>query len=407
MALEVVRDGGGGNSGSRSRRAPAEGVGEVRATLHLGRLWGIRVGLHWSVLAIVVLLVFGIGFAGFPVAYPGYGVAAYLFAGLFAAVAFLVSLLAHEMAHALVARREGQRVEGVTLWMLGGLASLRGQSRSPGAELRVAGVGPLTSVLVAAVFGLATWLLLGVAAAPLLVGVLAYLALVNLVLAAFNLVPAAPLDGGRILRSALWRRWGDRHRAAVVTSRIGRGFGFALVLLGGVGLFAGVAGALGWALVGVFIVVMAGAEQWQAELGAALADLRVRDVMSPEPDTADGSQSVSSFLRDVALVRRHSAFPLLDEVGRLQGVITLSRLKTVPPDRRESTILRDVACPPGEVPIVEPDDPLPEVMSTMSGCAGGRALVFDDGHLVGIVSPTDLSRAVALRRLGAGRGAQY
>ncbi len=124
----------------------------MRATIHLGRLWGIRLGLHWSVLVIVLLLVLGIGAGRFPLVYPGYEGWAYLLAGLVAATLFLLSLLAHEMAHALVARREGRQVEGISLWMLGGLASLRGPSRGPGAEFKVAAAGPVTSVLLGIVF---------------------------------------------------------------------------------------------------------------------------------------------------------------------------------------------------------------------------------------------------------------
>lgn len=337
----------------------------MRATIHLGRLLGVRLGLHWSVLVIVLLLVLGIGVGRFPPAYPGYADWAYLLAGLVVATLFLLSLLAHELAHALVARREGRRVEGITLWMLGGLASLKDRARSAGAEFRVAAAGPATSVLLGLGFLLLTWSALAVDADPLIQGVPAYLAFINLVLAAFNLIPAVPLDGGRILSAALWRRWGDPHRAAVTSSRIGRGVGFALVLLGVVALFGGMTGGLWWMLIGTFIGVVAQAEQRQSELSVAVVGLRVRDVMTANPDTADGSRSVSAFLQDTALVRRHSAFPLVDEAGRLQGLITLSRLKSVPPERRDHTALRDVAWPPPKVPAVEPDDPLPELLSLM------------------------------------------
>jgi Zn-dependent protease len=374
----------------------------VPATIYLGRLWGIRLGLHWSVLLIVLLLVSAIGMGRFPLAYPGYGNWAYLVAGLVAATMFMLSLLAHEMAHALVARREGQKVEGITLWMLGGLASLKDRSPSPGAEFRVAAAGPATSVLLGAGFLLLTWSAVVVDAEPLIPGVLAYLALINLVLAAFNLIPAAPLDGGRILSAALWRRWGDRHRAAVVSTRVGRGFGFALILLGGVTLFGGDTGGLWWMLVGIFIVVMAQAEQRQSELGAAVARLRARDVMTAHPDTADGSVSVSEFLHDTALVRRHSTFPLVDEAGRFQGLATVDRLKSVPLGQRAHTALREAAWPPSEVPKVEAGDPLPDLLSVMGEQADGRAVVFDQGRLVGIVSPSDISRAMVLH----GRGVQ-
>ncbi|WP_158853457.1 site-2 protease family protein [Saccharothrix deserti] len=375
----------------------------MRATIHLGRLWGVRIGLHWSVFAVVVLLVFGVGLTRFPAAFPGHGAVAYLLAAVVAAVGFLLSLLSHELAHAVVARREGQRVEGITLWMLGGLAWLRDRARTPGADFRIAVAGPATSVAVAVLFGLLAWAVAAVGVAPLVSGVFAYLAFINFVLAAFNLIPAAPLDGGRILRAALWRRWGDRHRAALVSAGLGRGFGFALVLLGALGLLAGAGAGLWWVLVGVFVVVMASAERSQSDLVEALAGLRVRDVMTSHPDTADGDQSVAEFLRDVALVRRHSAFPLVDQAGQLQGLVTLNRLKAVPADLRDSTALRDIACPPADVPKVAPDDPLPEVVSVMNGCGDRRAPVFEHGVLVGIVSPSDISRATVLSGLGVGR----
>lgn len=375
----------------------------MKATIPLGRFWGVRVGLHWSVLVIVTLLVFGIGYGQLPVVAPGYGAWIYLVAGLVTAALFLASLLAHELAHALVARRTGQEVNGITLWMLGGLAALKGQARTPGAEFRVAAVGPATSLLVALVAGVALWVSGALGADSLVVGVLAYLAFINVVLAAFNLVPAAPLDGGRILRSVLWAWWDDPHRATVWSTRIGRGFGFALIALGAWSLFTGVTGGLWWALIGVFIVTMATAEERQSTIGTMLEGLRVRDVMTPEPETVDGGLSVSAFLHDVALARRHSAFPLVDEDGVLQGMVTLGRLKRVAPEQRPTVALREVACEPKDIPLVQPDDPLTDLLTRMDGCTDGRALVFDEERLVGIVSPTDISRAVAVQGLSTSR----
>lgn len=375
----------------------------MRATIPLGRIWGVRVGLHWSVLVIVALLVFGIGYGQLPVIAPGYGAWLYLVAGLVTAALFLASLLAHELAHALVARRSGQEVDGITLWMLGGLATLKGQARTPGAEFRVAAVGPATSLLAALVAGAALWVSGALDPDPLVLGVLTYLAFINVVLAAFNLVPAAPLDGGRILRSALWAWWDDPRRATMWSTRIGRGFGFALILLGLWSLFTGSTGGLWWALIGLFIVTMATAEEHQSRLGTMLEGLRVRDVMTPEPETVDGGLSVSAFLHDVALARKHSAFPLVDEDGVLQGMVTLGRLKRVAPEQRPTVALRDVACEPKDIPLVHPDDPLTDLLTRMDGCTDGRALVFDEERLVGIVSPTDISRAVTVQGLSTGR----
>lgn len=375
----------------------------MKATIQIGRFWGVCVGLHWSVLVIVALLMSGIGFGQLPVVAAGHAWWVYLAAGFVTAVFFLASLLAHELAHALVARRTGQEVDSITLWMLGGVASLKGKARTPGAEFRVAAVGPATSLLVALVSGAALLVAGALDADPLVLGVLVYLAFVNVVLAAFNLVPAAPLDGGRILRSALWAWWDDPHRATVWSTRIGRGFGFVLIALGVWSLFTGFAGGLWWSLIGLFIVTMATAEERQSTIGTMLEGLRVRDVMTPEPETVDGGLSVSAFLHDVALARRHSAFPLVDEDGVLQGMVTLGRLKRVAPDQRGSVALREVACEPKDIPLVQPDDPLADLLTRMGGCTDGRALVFEEERLVGIVSPTDISRAVTLQGLSTSR----
>ncbi|SFQ48944.1 Zn-dependent protease (includes SpoIVFB) [Amycolatopsis arida] len=375
----------------------------MTATVWLGRLGGVRVGVHWSVLGIVAILVTLLAFARWPRLLPGYSAGAYLLAGVVAAALFVVSLLAHELAHALVAKRNGLEVDHIVLWLLGGVAQLRGEARTPGIELRVAGVGPLVSLVAGVVFG-ALALAAGAADVDLLVtAVLSYLALINVILAVFNLIPAAPLDGGRILRAALWAWRGDRHRATVWSARAGRVFGFLLIGYGAVQLLVGTFGGGLWAiLIGLFVVNVATAEERQAELGAALAGLRVRDVMTSNPDTVDGDVAVSEFLREVALVRRHSAFPILDPAGRFQGMVTLNRLRSVRPQDRDATLLRDVACPPGEVPLAEPDEPITGLLARMDGCTDGRALVFDEDRLAGIVTPSDISRMVTLHGLGTG-----
>ncbi|GAB3653043.1 site-2 protease family protein [Glycomyces tarimensis] len=371
----------------------------MKATLRLGQIAGIRVGLHWSVLGVVVLLVLIVS-SGMGAAYPGHSALVYIGAGVLAAALFMLSLLIHEIAHAIVARRHGVQVDDITLWLLGGVAQLKGDAPTPGADFRIAVIGPLASLLTAAAFTALTWLSgifgIGEPWTP----VLGYLAVVNVILAVFNLIPAAPLDGGRVLRAALWHLRGDRTQAAVWSARVGRAFGLFLLLIGVFGFFFGYGAGLWWVLLGLFIVVIASAEERQAQLGDALEGLRVRDVMTQDPDTAPGEANVEEFLHQTAMLRRHSAFPLLDEAGRLQGLITLNRMKAVAPEQRATTRLRDVACPPDEIPLARPDEHLNDLLRRMSESPDGRALVFSEGYLVGIVSPSDISRAVSLRGLG-------
>src|SRR3712207_6423236 len=312
---------------SSDLRAPFGSGEAMRASISLGRIAGIRVGINASVFLIVAILVFGLATGTLPASYPGRGVAAYVVAGIVGAVLFLASLLAHELAHSLVARRNGIEVDSIVLWLLGGVAQLRGDARTPGADFRIAFVGPLTSLGLAIVFGVAAqglrWL--GVGGLP--VGVLAYLAGPNVVLAVFNLIPAAPLDGGRVLRAALWQWRGDRHSAAVNAARAGRILGFVLIAIGVLQVVMGAGlGGLWLALIGWFVVSAASVEEQQARLSGRLAGVAVGQLMTSRPLILDSEMTVNDFVNQVAMTHRFSTYPLVDPAGRLTGLVTLNRV---------------------------------------------------------------------------------
>ncbi|MGP3962038.1 site-2 protease family protein [Nonomuraea sp. 3N208] len=370
----------------------------MRSSFQLGRVGGVAVGLNVSVLFIVAILVVGLAFGRFPIAFPGHSTAVYLLAGLGAAVLFMASLLAHELAHALVAKRHGIEVPQITLWLLGGVAELRSEPRTPAADLKIAVVGPVASLACAVVSGALAFLLSGV---PLVAGMFAYVAAVNVLLAVFNLIPAAPLDGGRVLRAALWARWRDRVRAAVAAARAGRLFGFALIALGFVLIVTGLSlDGLWLALIGLFVVNAATAEEQQAQLGAALHGVQVGDVMSAQPVAAHPDETVSGLIDRLVMSRRLSTYPLVDENGGFLGLVTLNRIRQVAPEARETTRLREIACPPEEVPRATREEPLTGLLSRMTGCADGRAVVLDpSGRLVGLLTPTDISRVIQIAGL--------
>jgi Zn-dependent protease/CBS domain-containing protein len=368
----------------------------MRASISLGRIAGIKVGINASVFLILAILVGGLATGQLPAAFPGHSVAAYVIAAIIAALLFLASLLAHELAHSLVARRNGIEVDSIVLWLLGGVAQLRGEPKTPGADFRIAVVGPLTSLALAVGFGLGALGVAQLGIGGLTFGVLAYLAATNAMLAIFNLIPAAPLDGGRVLRAALWRLRGDRQKAAVNAARAGRFFGFALIALGVLQVVTG-SGLNGiWlALIGWFVVSAATAEEQQARLGSRLAGLTVGQVMAAGPTVLDGNLTVADFVSRLALTHPFSTYPLVDPEGRLTGLVTLNRVRAVPPELRATTRLGEIACAPAEVPIARPEDPLVELLDRMQGCADGRAVVVDDaGRVVGVVSSSDVARAL-------------
>lgn len=368
----------------------------------VGRVAGVPIRVNWSVLVIFALIAFGLAAGNFPAAYPGYPRWAYVFAGLGAAVVFLAGLLAHELSHAIVATRNGLQVEQITLWMLGGVAELRGEARDPGAEVRIAGVGPLVSLLLGVAFGaIATGIWLG-GGTGLVRGVFVWLAVINLALAVFNVLPAAPLDGGRLLRAVLWKRLGDRTRAANIAVQAGRVLGAALIVFGLLELLVGRGvGGLWLALLGWFMLGAAGAEGRQTRTLSALAGIRVGDIMSTRPQTVPPGTSVAEFVDHHLMRFRHTAFPLTDN-GSPVGLVTLDRVRQVPLERRGTTRLSEVACPADQLTLTTPQERVNELLPRLNECAEGRALVIEEDHLVGIVSPSDISRAVEHQTLRDG-----
>ncbi|MFB9393139.1 site-2 protease family protein [Streptomyces coeruleoprunus] len=382
-------------------------VAAVRASFTIGRIAGVRIGVHWSVLFIFALIVWGLAQGRFPDAYPGHPPLLYWAAGLVTALVFFGSLLAHELAHAVVARRNGVEVDDIVLWLLGGAARLHSEADSPSAEVRIAGVGPLVSLVLGGFFALGAWLLAVVSAHEVLVEAVVWLAAINVLLGVFNAVPAAPLDGGRLLRALLWWRTGDRLKATAGATGAGRVFGWLLVAAGLL-LFlrAGSYGGLWLALVGWFLVAAATVEGRQAQLRGVLAGVPVRHAMTARPVTVPAAMSVARFLADPRYRYRHSAFPAVEEdtsggedggedgAGRPVGLMPLDRALAVPEARRPSVLVGEVMVPLAEVTVVGPDDPLADLLPRMESGAEHRVLVVEHGRLVGVVSSSDISRTV-------------
>jgi Zn-dependent protease/CBS domain-containing protein len=360
----------------------------MKPSVRLGRIFGIEVGFHWSVLVIAGLLAFGLT--------GGVGVFELWVVAIGAVILFLASLLAHELAHSVVARRNGMQVKGITLWLLGGVAQLGGPMPSAGAELRVAAAGPATSVLLGvgffliAIAGAASGLV-----SSLVVSAIGWLAFVNVVLAVFNLIPAAPLDGGRILAGALWAIHGDRHRADITATQAGRFVGFGMIGLGIAGTIFDIPFVSIWtALLGWFIVTAATSEQRHARLSQSVGELRVRDVMTPNPETTRGWVTVDAFA-DAARLQppRHDAFPVERWEGGISGVVTLDALRAVPPEHRLTTRVTDVAVPLAMVTVTSPEEKVVDLISRPSTARLPYVLVFASGQLVGVVTSADLERA--------------
>jgi Zn-dependent protease len=372
----------------------------VRDAIPLARVAGFPVKVHWSVLVILWLFTWSLA-STLPATAKGYSTLAYWLAGACGAVVLLASLLAHELAHAVVARRSGVAVGDVTLWLFGGVTTLGGEAKTPRAAFRIAIAGPATSLALAVTFGGLVAALRIIHAAPVVVGVASWLAAINLVLGLFNLLPGAPLDGGRVLRAYLWRRHGDIVRAGIGAAHAGRVVAFVLIALGLAQFVAGgVIGGVWLAFIGWFIFAASRDEEIRLSTRQIFAGVSVSDAMTARPHTAPGWLTVDDFIQRYVLGDRHSAYPVADPDGSIVGLVTLTQLRDVAPGRRGTTRVADIALPLDKVPTAGPREPLTALLERMAPAgARSRALVLDGGEVVGIITPSDLTRLMDVYRL--------
>jgi Zn-dependent protease/CBS domain-containing protein len=376
----------------------------MKESVHLGKVRGIRVGIHWSLLLIFWLVVVSLAGSQLPHSAPGHTTGAYWFAALAAAAIFYACLLAHELAHAVVARRRNIEVEGIVLWLLGGVSKLKGEAADPDTERNIAVAGPATSVALALAFFVLSRLFGAGHPASLAAGVFGWLGWINGLLAVFNLLPAFPLDGGRILRSVLWRHNGDKRRATTTAARTGGAFGYGMIAIGVVGFVASRGGLDGlWlAIIGWFLISVSRAEAaasvraeefrgMQASQG--LRALRVRDAMTPNPLTVPTWVTLDQLMSEGVYKRRLSSFPVVDNNRTFVGLVTLEHVRLVPAARLAETTTGSVATPAGQCVVSRPDDELDPVARRISASADHLAVVVDEmAHVVGILSDADLRR---------------
>lgn len=373
--------------------------------LRIGRIAGIeiRVDFSWFIIFFLILWSFSTGV--FPTVVPGLSTPVYLVMGITGTLLFFASLLVHELSHSIVAIRKGIEVEGITLFIFGGVARTKAEARTPGDEFAIAGVGPLTSLLIAAALWLGALGGRAIDAPVAVIVVLTHIALLNLVLALFNLLPGFPLDGGRLFRSLVWKLSGSLEKATRAATTGGRWLGYALIAWGLFQAFAGAVMAGLWVVfIGWFLRNAAVMSYQQHRIRDVLADVRAEQTMSPSPVTVDADVSLQVLMDEAFMRNRFVAFPVVQD-SRPIGIVTLHQLRDVPRERWSDVRVRDIMIPVEPSLIVQPGEDMMTVMDRMQSSPARRVLVMRNGELVGIITANDvrhwLERARQLEAMNA------
>ena len=352
------------------------------SSIGIGRVLGIRVDIHFSLFLIVAFLTWSLATGFLPDRYPGWSTATYWSTGFVCALSLFVSVLLHELAHSLVAIRRGYRVEGITLFLLGGVSSIASESRSAADDFVISVVGPLSSLAIAAIIGI-----VAVASGGASPGYAAieYVAIINLLLGLFNLLPAFPLDGGRVLRAAIWAVTGSFRRASGVSTRSGQVVGLLLVAFGIYQVIQGHALPGIWAaMVGWFLNRAASASRSQDEVQNVLEGVTVDDVMDISPPTVGSDTTIHQAVFG-QLVRGSVRALIVCEGERVAGILSISDVRKVPQALWAEKSVRDIMTP-APLKSLTPEDGLDEALSLLGESGIHQAPVLAGDRLVGLLN---------------------
>ncbi|HTQ57963.1 MAG TPA: site-2 protease family protein [Bryobacteraceae bacterium] len=363
----------------------------------LFNLFGFAVRVDASWLIIAVLIAWTLALSYFPAHYRGLTTGDYWMMGIASAIGLFASIVVHEFSHSLVARGHGLPMKGITLFIFGGVAEMGGEPPNAGTEFLMAIAGPIASVLLGAAFYLVYLATRGVW--PVTVtGVLGYLGFINIILAAFNLIPAFPLDGGRVLRSALWHWKGDLRRATRTAAAIGGGFGIALMLFAVWQWIEGdFIGAMWYFLIGMFVRGAAQSSYQQLVTRMALEGEPVRRFMNPHPIAVPSNISLQDLVEDYVYRYHHKMFPVLNAADRLAGCVTTNQVKALPRDEWNQHSVQEVLRPCSPDNTVAPDADAMKALSKMSSSGLSRLMVTEGDRLVGVISLKDLLNLLAAK----------
>jgi Zn-dependent protease/CBS domain-containing protein len=363
----------------------------------LFKLLGFEVKVNPSWLIIAGLIVWSLSSGLFPHYFKDLSTATYWWMGVTGAIGLFLSIIAHELSHSLVARKFGLPIKGITLFIFGGVAEMTEEPPSAKSEFFMAIAGPAASIAIGILFLGFNFVTNSALFSKPIHGVVSYLGFINIILAGFNLLPAFPLDGGRVLRSGLWAWKKNLKWATHISSRIGSGFGIALIILGGLTFFSGnIVGGIWWVLIGMFLYSASKMSYQQLLMRRALEGEAVSSFMRKDPVTVSPSLSLEELVKDYVYKFHFKMFPVVDQ-SKLVGCVTTKQIKEVPQDEWANHTVGELVSKCSNENTIAPDDDATEALKVMKRNNNSRLMVTQNSHLVGVITLKDLLKFFALK----------
>ena len=359
---------------------------------------GIPIRIHYTLWFVFILIAWSLAVGYMPHQYAGLSTVTYWAIGIASAIILFASILVHELSHSYIAKKNGLPIARITLFFFGGVSEMTEEPQDAGLEVRMAAAGPLMSFLIAGVLG-ALWYLAESAHAPVaIIATLGYAALINGVLGAFNLLPAFPLDGGRVLRGSIWKRSNNFVGATRSATRVSEVISL-LMMFGGVAfiIFGDFVDGIWVIVLGWFIRSGAQTSLKQTLVGDALLGVSIGEIMTREVLTVPPEITVQQLVSDYLLVHRHGGYPVVKN-GEVLGVVTLQCARAVPKEKRDSVTVREAMVPFERTVMVKPSVTALDAMQKMARNKVGRVLVIDGDQLVGMATREDIVRTIQTRQ---------
>ncbi len=366
----------------------------MKQSWKIGKIAGIDIHIDSSWFVIFILFTWALANSYFPQQYPDWHKGQYWLIGLFTSLLMFASVLFHELSHSLVAKVQGEEVQRITLFILGGVAQISEEPKKPWKELTMALVGPASSMALAVGFFVMSFFLASVSE-PLKASFF-YLALINMILGLFNLLPGFPMDGGRVLRALIWQATGDVKKATSIASKVGQGVAFLLIFLGVFQILRGDLGGLWLIFVGWFLHSAAIRGYQQVTMESALKGVRAKELMREDFERISGDMLVNELVENYILHKRERVF-LVEDEDSLHGIVCLEDVKATPKDKWPGTKVADIMTPKDKLEAVSPNDDGNTVLKSLTSKDIHQVPVVEGGKVKGIICRSDVLRYIQLR----------